>query len=138
MGRESEVRTRAVRCRATAVVMRCINHLKSAIVTRERSGINALEAMTIQMDCAVDFELAEQILKVFVELAPPQRVSLKLFCMEGYSYQEIARITGFPTGKVKSYLQNGMRRFRLLWEKIHKEAGKREKGEYETPAPNVS
>jgi RNA polymerase sigma-70 factor, ECF subfamily len=117
---------------------RCVNYLKSTAVTREKSGNEVLEAITVQRDCGADVELAEQIRKVFDELAPPQRISLKLFCVEGYSYREIARITGYPMGKVKSYLQNGMRRFRLLWEDLQRGESQGEKGEYERRAPSVS
>ena len=113
---------------------RCVNHLKSAVVARERSDNEALEATPFQGKPEADFELAEQIRIVLDELAPLQRLSLKLFYLEGYSYQEIASMTGFSTSKVKSYLQNGMRRFRLLWENLQREASEEENGEYERRA----
>jgi RNA polymerase sigma-70 factor (ECF subfamily) len=115
---------------------RCVNHLRSAVVARERSENEVLEAMPFPEKPEADFVLAEQIRTVLDELAPPQRLSLKLFYLEGYSYREIAGITGFPAGKVKSYLQNGMRRFRLLWENLQQQAGGAEKGEYERRAPS--
>ena len=115
---------------------RCVNHLKSAAMARERSDNEALEAMPFQEKPEADFELAEQIRIVLDELAPPQRLCLKLFYLEGYSYREISRITGFLPGNVKSYLQNGMRRFRLLWENLQQEATEGEKGEYERRAPS--
>jgi len=95
-----------------------------------------LEAMPLQEKPQANFELAEQIRIVLDQLAPPQRLSLKLFHLEGYSYREIASLTGFPTGKVKSYLQNGTRRFRLLWENLQHEATEGERGEYERRAPS--
>jgi RNA polymerase sigma-70 factor (ECF subfamily) len=113
---------------------RCVNHLKSAVVARERSDDGVLEAMPLQEKPQANFELAEQIRIVLDQLAPPQRLCLKLFYLEGYSYREIAGITGFSTGKVKSYLQNGMRRFRLLWENLQREASEEENGEYERRA----
>jgi RNA polymerase sigma-70 factor (ECF subfamily) len=93
----------------------CINHLKSG-ATRERNA--PLESTTVQGDAAAaDVERAEHIRKLLDELDPPQRMVLRLFFWEGYSYNEVAATAGIPVREVKSRLENGRRRFRLLWEK---------------------
>jgi DNA-directed RNA polymerase specialized sigma24 family protein len=38
-----------------------------------------------------------------------------LFYGEGYSYQQIANLTGYPIKAVKSHIQNGRRGFRQHW-----------------------
>jgi DNA-directed RNA polymerase specialized sigma24 family protein len=62
---------------------RCVNHLKSTAVIREGSGTEALETAAVQKDFAAEIELAEQIRQVLEDLAPEQRVSLKL-CLERF------------------------------------------------------
>jgi RNA polymerase sigma-70 factor (ECF subfamily) len=42
-------------------------------------------------------------------LAEEQKTSITLFYLEKKCYQEIAAITGYEWGKVRSYIQNGRR-----------------------------
>jgi RNA polymerase sigma factor (sigma-70 family) len=43
-----------------------------------------------------------------------QQQCVKMFYLEEKSYKEITELTGFPIGKVKSYIQNGRRNLKLL------------------------
>src|SRR5690606_6166094 len=45
-----------------------------------------------------------------------QNTCIRLFYLENRSYQEIAAITGFPGGEVKSHIQNGKRNIRIKLE----------------------
>ncbi len=42
-----------------------------------------------------------------------QATCIRLFYFDGYTYAEIAEITGWPVDKVKSYMQNGRRRLKI-------------------------
>ncbi len=59
---------------------------------------------------------AAQVKTVLRALSPPQRICLKLFYIEGYTYKEIAKLTGYAEKEIKSHIQNGRRRFRNIWE----------------------
>lgn len=50
-------------------------------------------------------------------LKPHQRRCIELYYFEEKSYKEISRTTGFSDKEVKSYLQNGKRRLRILIER---------------------
>lgn len=60
----------------------------------------------------------EAIQSALQELDPLQRQCLQLFYFEGKSYKEISQQTSFSLKKVKSYLQNGKRRLKILLEGI--------------------
>ncbi len=61
-----------------------------------------------------DLALARQIQGLIGRLRPSQRVAVKLFYIDGYSYEEIAAMTGSPVQAVRSQIQNGIRKLRLL------------------------
>jgi len=98
----------------------CLNHLKATTHTAHE---NAQELPRRAADTARSSGTADDVHMTLKQLAEPQRVCLKLFYMEGYSYREIARLTGYSEKAVKTYLQNGRRRFELLWESIRKGVG---------------
>lgn len=50
------------------------------------------------------------------QLKPPQQTCLRLFFMEGKSYKEIETMTDFDLNQIKSYLQNGKRKLKMLLE----------------------
>jgi RNA polymerase sigma-70 factor (ECF subfamily) len=49
------------------------------------------------------------------QLPDEQRIAVKLFFIDGYSYRQIARLMQCDVRRVKSYLQNAKRKLRLLW-----------------------
>lgn len=49
-------------------------------------------------------------------LAPDQQTSIRLFYLEGKSYNEIAAATGLEWNKVRSYIQNGRRNLKSCME----------------------
>lgn len=50
-------------------------------------------------------------------LSEEQRNCIRLFYLEQHCYQDIAEITGYDMGKVKSYIQNGKRNLKICMEK---------------------
>ncbi|MEY3050878.1 MAG: hypothetical protein RLY31_663 [Bacteroidota bacterium] len=62
--------------------------------------------------------LESEVRKAIDQLGDGQRNCVRLFFLEGKSYREIARDTGFTEQQVKSHLQNGKRNLRQLLEKV--------------------
>jgi RNA polymerase sigma-70 factor (ECF subfamily) len=59
-------------------------------------------------------ELELQRLELAMEdLNAEQKTCLQLFYLEGKSYDEVVRITGFEYNQVKSYIQNGKRNLKI-------------------------
>lgn len=50
-------------------------------------------------------------------LSPPQRLCVKLFYLEGWSYKEIAALTGMDVGAVRSNIPNGCLHLREAMER---------------------
>jgi RNA polymerase sigma-70 factor (ECF subfamily) len=65
-----------------------------------------------------------QLVRFVKQLEPKQQVAVKLFYLDGYSYEEIAKITGYNLKTVKSHIQNGVRNLRVKCDTIGKGAGK--------------
>ena len=64
---------------------------------------------------APDKELQLQHLESAVAaLNPQQQTCIRLFYLEGKSYQEVADITGHTLNEVKSHLQNGKRNLKII------------------------
>jgi len=58
-----------------------------------------------------------RIIDVLRKLKPVQKRCLCLFYIHNRTYKQIAELTGYPLGKVRSYIQNGRRNFKILMEK---------------------
>ena len=60
-----------------------------------------------------DYQIKEDLLNrlegALENLNDEQQVCVKLFYIEGRSYQEVSDLTGYELNKVKSYIQNGKR-----------------------------
>lgn len=54
--------------------------------------------------------------KALEKLKEPQEICIRLFYIEGKSYKEIEAKTDFALNQIKSYLQNGKRKLKLLLE----------------------
>lgn len=62
-------------------------------------------------------ELEEKLAAALEQLDERQKACIHLFFFEKRSYKDIAAQTGFNVSDVKSYLQNGKRRLRVLLER---------------------
>ena len=60
--------------------------------------------------------LKHKILKAVKMLKPLQRRCFCLFYIHRLSYKEIVEMTGYPSDQVRSHIQNGRRRFKILME----------------------
>jgi len=99
----------------------CLNYLKSRGQRREVSDIGLQEIVESHQS---DLELSLEVESVLNLLPLHQRALVKLFFIDGYTYEEIAKKTGFNEHEVKTHLQNGKRNFRNYWK-----AGKRKRHE---------
>lgn len=68
------------------------------------------------LDILLREEQEAEFMKLLERLPLPQRSALLLHFMEGFSLEEIARITGAQVGTVKSRLHYAKRALRKLWE----------------------
>ena len=68
-------------------------------------------------DILIRQEAEEHVLALLGRLPVDQRSALLLNCVEGFSLQEVAEITGVPVGTVKSRLHNAKRAMRKLLER---------------------
>lgn len=93
----------------------CINHVRCSTSLREVSSAEQPERPA----SSKGDELAAEVLALLDELPQRQRICLKLFHIEGYSYKEICRFTNYTAKEVKTHIQNGNRRFRLTWESLN-------------------
>lgn len=50
----------------------------------------------------------------FAQLGEGQRRCLELFYLQGHSYLEVARQSGYPLNEVKSHIQNGKRNLKIF------------------------
>lgn len=96
----------------------CINHLKCRANAAEPLPEGEKQLPQTGGAREGDLALADQVAKVLDALPENQRVALTLFHVEGYTYEEIAGLTGFSDREVKSFLQNGRRMFRTHWERL--------------------
>lgn len=62
-------------------------------------------------------ELEAVLKEVFEELKPEQAEALQLFFLKGKSYDEVALEMNIDSKKVKSHIQNGKRKMKILLEK---------------------
>ncbi len=69
------------------------------------------------LDLLIREEQEANVMKLLAELPLPQRSALLLHFVEGFSLEEIARITGAQVGTVKSRLHYAKRTLRELVEK---------------------
>jgi len=101
----------------------CVNRMRSAAARNEHMTIEHLDS-----DAGEGRQqFAAEVQSVLNQLPDGQRRTLKLFFIDGYSYKEIVRLTGYSIKEVKSHIQNGRRRFRLLWERGSKAGRQRTK-----------
>ncbi|MFQ5652297.1 MAG: RNA polymerase sigma factor [bacterium] len=61
--------------------------------------------------------LRKKILHVLKGLKPAQRRCFCLFYLHDLSYREITKLTGYSFDQVRSHIQNGRRKFKILMEK---------------------
>lgn len=96
----------------------CIDHVRK----KARVKIEALDEETSGADIrdttaeGQSQVPTDEILAALRRLKRPQRRCFCLFYIHGKSYKEIVQLTGYSLGQVRSHIQNGRRRFRLLLE----------------------
>jgi RNA polymerase sigma-70 factor (ECF subfamily) len=95
----------------------CIDHLRKQSRQRfEQLGEHHARTQVEQEDNEDQERLAHKILNAIQKLKQPQRRCFCLFYIHHLSYKEISKITGLTYDQVRSHIQNGRRRFRILME----------------------
>jgi RNA polymerase sigma-70 factor (ECF subfamily) len=56
----------------------------------------------------------ERLTRTLAQLGEAQRRCVELFYLQGHSYAEVGRVTGYTANEVKSHIQNGKRSLRIL------------------------
>lgn len=67
-------------------------------------------------DSDSDNREVQNLRQELLKLKQPQRRCFCLFYLSDLSYKEIAKLTGYPLGQVRSHIQNARRRLRVLME----------------------
>jgi len=92
----------------------CLNRLEARL-SRPAVASTDLDNIASAESFETACQLADECRAMLSELSPPQRLSIKLFFIEGYSYREVAGLTGFSEDQVKTHIQSGKRRLRSTW-----------------------
>jgi RNA polymerase sigma factor (sigma-70 family) len=100
-----------------------VNHARSAIVSHELSGIDSCPEVGSVDKANFNLPALEEVRAILKQLPAPQRICLKLFYIQGYSYKEVSQITGYSEGAVKSHIQNGRRQFARIRENLNQKNG---------------
>ncbi len=93
----------------------CLNRLKTGFSLHE-TDFPAGSGPASDADPEAALAVGEKVRGILGQLSAHQRIVLKLFYLNGYSYKEIASLTGLSEPDVKTHMQNGRRRFRLEWD----------------------
>lgn len=107
----------------------CLDHLVSAAHRLEFAEPEAVADRASDGHFEARILAADELEDVLNELSPPQRICLKLAYIHDFSYGEIAALTGFPVAEVRSHLQNGRRRFKLVWQQREELSRSKEGGD---------
>jgi RNA polymerase sigma factor (sigma-70 family) len=97
-----------------------VNHCLN-VIEKERRWTPLDPAMTLtsatpgQEREAIAREQADRARRAIERLPKHQKLVFCLKYLDGCSYQEIERLTGFSAKQVKSFLQNARRNFDLRW-----------------------
>jgi RNA polymerase sigma-70 factor (ECF subfamily) len=95
------------RSRAAAQKEKWENFEKNSEIFMENEGVWSLNSRAPK---------ERDVMTALKQLKPEQQKCIELFFVHEKSYKEIAKQTGLSLGKIKSHLQNGKRRLRLLLE----------------------
>jgi RNA polymerase sigma factor (sigma-70 family) len=97
----------------------CIDHIRRKKLVQ----FNQIEDQVISEnpeDVIVNLErkeLGNHIKQAIRKLKRPQKRCFCLFYIQQKSYKEIAELTGYSFNEVRSYIQNGRRKFKSIMEK---------------------
>lgn len=104
-----------------AVIARncCINQARSAWARLVLLGGEEIIAMADQRPepgcSSEDRAFSAELEQLVNQLPDGQRAVVKLFFIDGYSYEQIAALMPCEVKQVKSYLQNAKRKLQILW-----------------------
>ena len=103
------------------VVRLCLNRRRAARWEREVSSESLATSATASAETAEEQDTRILVETLLDRLTPPLRAALVLRELEGFEYDEIARVLNVPVGTVRSRLHAARVQFRLLWTAAHQE-----------------
>lgn len=71
-----------------------------------------------KIESVTDESMFQYLQECLPKLKESQRKCIELFYLKNMSYQQICELTGYETNEVKSYIQNGKRKLKLLIEEL--------------------
>lgn len=71
-----------------------------------------------KIDSVTDERMLQHLQDCLPKLKEAQRKCIELFYLKGMSYQQISELTSYETNEVKSYIQNGKRKLKILIEAL--------------------
>lgn len=97
----------------------CISYLRKQQTENRFNSSWSEDLSDIPDEPETDYEentelKANKVQWAVTQLATEQANCIRLFYFEDKSYKEIAQITGMPDGQIKSHLQNGKRKLKIL------------------------
>ena len=99
------------------------NHCRMALRRRRGAGTTVeiseelLDAVLVSAPAPAEAESEEELTALSAALArlgESQKRCIQLFYLEGRSYAEVAGLTGYGLGEVKSHIQNGKRNLKIM------------------------
>ena len=72
----------------------------------------------LKIETVSDDKLMERMQECLSQLKETQRKCIELFYLKDLSYQQISELTGYEINEVKSYIQNGKRKLKLMIEAL--------------------
>ena len=74
----------------------------------------------LKVESVSDDKLIEYMQECLPKLKESQQKCIQLFYLKNLSYQQVSELTGYEINEVKSYIQNGKRKLKLLIEEQQK------------------
>jgi RNA polymerase sigma-70 factor (ECF subfamily) len=95
----------------------CIDHIRRKhIIHFQHLDLAAVQRSDNKADCLENAARLEKIKISIGKLNRDQKRCFILFYVQNRTYHEISEITGFSANKVRSFIQNGRRNFKKLWQ----------------------
>lgn len=94
----------------------CMDHLKKSKITFVEEWDASAEESPTEKEHWEQSIREEKMMELLDTLKTEHTLALRLFYLEGKSYQEIASQTGWDVKEVKTHIQNGKRNLKIKFE----------------------
>jgi RNA polymerase sigma-70 factor (ECF subfamily) len=107
------------------------NHCLMQLRTRKKHSTDSLDEKSLPLveqaayrealEEGTPEEELQHLNNALQELGPEQRACVELFYLQKKSYKEVAELTGYEVGQVKSHIQNGKRNLKIYLDRNHEQ-----------------